>query len=201
MAPESNAQRRYRLQNRDRINSEQTRKYLAGQIVSHPRPPRLHSHCAMCSKEIPQSRRVDAKYCSQNCERGMHLQRKQARRKAGTESRETSARLRERYLAWYAANPESIKAYSQMRRARKCHVFAEHIKSVDIFERDRWTCQLCHCSTPASLIGTRSRCRPTLDHIVPLSKGGSHTYQNVQCACSACNNRKSATIRGQFRLF
>ena len=31
---------------------------------------------------------------------------------------------------------------------------------------------------------------PTLDHIIPLAKGGTHTWNNVQCACAMCNSEK-----------
>lgn len=34
---------------------------------------------------------------------------------------------------------------------------------------------------------------PTLDHIVPLSKGGGHTWDNVQVAHAICNSRKRDT--------
>lgn len=30
----------------------------------------------------------------------------------------------------------------------------------------------------------------TLDHIIPLSKGGSHTADNLQCAHFMCNSKK-----------
>jgi 5-methylcytosine-specific restriction endonuclease McrA len=30
----------------------------------------------------------------------------------------------------------------------------------------------------------------TIDHVVPISKGGQHTWTNVVTACSQCNNRK-----------
>jgi len=33
---------------------------------------------------------------------------------------------------------------------------------------------------------------PTLDHLIPLSLGGSHTYENVKCACLRCNCKKSS---------
>ena len=32
--------------------------------------------------------------------------------------------------------------------------------------------------------------QPTLDHILPLSRGGLHTYDNTQLLCQSCNSRK-----------
>ncbi|MGH7182639.1 MAG: HNH endonuclease [Nitrospiraceae bacterium] len=31
---------------------------------------------------------------------------------------------------------------------------------------------------------------PTQDHVIPLSKGGTHTYDNIMQACMSCNQRK-----------
>lgn len=36
---------------------------------------------------------------------------------------------------------------------------------------------------------TKSR-RPTIDHIVPLSKGGQHVKENIIAACGKCNSSK-----------
>ena len=35
----------------------------------------------------------------------------------------------------------------------------------------------------------------TLDHIIPMSKGGGHTWDNVQIAHAICNSRKRADRR------
>jgi len=34
----------------------------------------------------------------------------------------------------------------------------------------------------------------TLDHVVPLAKGGTHTPENWQCLCLRCNSSKSAKV-------
>jgi 5-methylcytosine-specific restriction endonuclease McrA len=34
----------------------------------------------------------------------------------------------------------------------------------------------------------------TMDHIVPVSKGGQHSWTNVVCACKRCNNRKGNSL-------
>ncbi len=49
----------------------------------------------------------------------------------------------------------------------------------EVFRRDHGSCQ--YCGTTRHL---------TLDHVVPLSKGGPHSWTNVVTACEACNQRK-----------
>lgn len=49
--------------------------------------------------------------------------------------------------------------------------------------RDRHTCQYCaEKMNPAKL---------TLDHVVPRSRGGASTWENLVAACLPCNNRKA----------
>ena len=102
---------------------------------------------------------------------------------------------------WAKEHPDVQRAGKLRRRARLRGVEVEHVSPVEVFNRDGWTCQLCKEPTPQRLIGTRSPRRPTVDHIVPIAKGGAHIYQNVQCVCSQCNCRKSARVKGQLRLF
>jgi 5-methylcytosine-specific restriction endonuclease McrA len=47
-----------------------------------------------------------------------------------------------------------------------------------VFARDDWACQ--YCGSPAE----------NLDHVVPRSRGGAHTWDNVVAACRRCNGRK-----------
>ena len=51
-----------------------------------------------------------------------------------------------------------------------------------ILARDRHTCQYClEPSSPSKL---------TLDHIVPRSRGGANSWENLVACCFRCNNRK-----------
>ena len=77
------------------------------------------------------------------------------------------------------------------RRAKKFGCLYEPVSKRKVFERDGWRCQLCGISTPAAKQGTQDADAPELDHIVPLSKGGEHSYRNTQCACRQCNGAKS----------
>jgi 5-methylcytosine-specific restriction endonuclease McrA len=52
----------------------------------------------------------------------------------------------------------------------------------NVFLRDRFICQYCVHPFPSAEL--------TFDHIVPRSRGGRTTWDNVVTACSACNVRK-----------
>lgn len=96
-------------------------------------------------------------------------------------------------------NKAMNKSYSS--RARKYGVRYGPISVVKVFNRDKWTCQICGIKTPKANRGTIKDNAPELDHIIPLSKGGSHTVGNVQCACRKCNNSKRDRLIGQMQLF
>ena len=88
--------------------------------------------------------------------------------------------------------------YKKIHRIHKAH--AERIDPIQIFNRDKWICQICGLKTLPSLRGKHLDRSPELDHIVPLSRGGNHTYGNVQCACRKCNISKGNGAYGQLRI-
>jgi len=77
---------------------------------------------------------------------------------------------------------------------------AEKFEAVEIFERDGWCCGLCGGKVNKRLRYPHPR-SATLDHIVPLSKGGGHSRANTHCAHFVCNVKKQAGPGGQLRLF
>lgn len=77
------------------------------------------------------------------------------------------------------------------RRARIRGSKHEPIDPLFVFEISDWSCYICGENTPKELRGTTNPRAPELDHITPLSKGGSHTLDNVACCCRQCNNIKS----------
>ena len=81
-----------------------------------------------------------------------------------------------------------------VRRAKDNGVPYEKFDPIAIFERDGWVCKICGISTPVSKRGTYDNDAPELDHVTPLSKGGSHSVENSQCACRRCNRHKSDAV-------
>ncbi|WP_369598523.1 HNH endonuclease [Sinorhizobium meliloti] len=79
--------------------------------------------------------------------------------------------------------------------------YVERVDPIKVFDRDKWKCQICGVKTPRKLRGTMDDRAPELDHVMPLSLGGAHSYMNTQCACRKCNREKSDTLPAQIGLF
>lgn len=86
-------------------------------------------------------------------------------------------------------------------RAKRYGVERRYFNPVEVLQRDGWRCRLCGIKTPQRLRGSTEPNAPELDHIVPLSQGGSHTKQNTQCTCRRCNAAKGSKPLGQALLF
>lgn len=100
---------------------------------------------------------------------------------------------------WYAENKDRVREYKRQYRAAnrdKIRVTNNARKAlqrgveVNDLTAQQWTeiralfkqrCAYCNCK-PRVL---------TMDHVVPLSKGGHHTAANIVPACQSCNSRKN----------
>ncbi len=94
---------------------------------------------------------------------------------------------------YHKANPEKRRTARRKRYALKHTTQIKSINEDRIFMRDGWICQLCHKKVDKRLKHPHSMCA-SLDHIIPLSKGGSHIPTNVQLAHKRCNSIKYAGI-------
>jgi 5-methylcytosine-specific restriction endonuclease McrA len=72
------------------------------------------------------------------------------------------------------------------RRARIKGTQVERIDRALVYDRFAGRCYLCGREVP--------RDGWHLEHIIPVSKGGSHTYTNVAVACPACNFAKAGRL-------
>lgn len=83
-------------------------------------------------------------------------------------------------------------------RAKKYGVRAVHIRPKDIFERDGWICHVCGELTLKDGPSDHPLAA-TLDHIIPLSAGGTHTPGNVKTAHFKCNVERDLIRRKSMR--
>ena len=88
-------------------------------------------------------------------------------------------------------NPDKCYSFKAIRRAREKNAFVETVNRKEIFERDGYICQLCGTGV-VPWMNYGHPLYPTIDHIIPLSRGGTHEPSNVQTAHRGCNASKHA---------
>lgn len=168
--------------------------------------------CAECGTWFEQNR--TSRYCSDDCikakERNWHHLNAPQRSKRDHTARQCKE-CGEAFAPEYGNQRRAFcsqgclvrnvrRTRRKKERARNRTLQVESVDVLKVFDRDGWRCQFCKVKTPRSLRGTTKSNAPELDHIQPLSKGGSHTYQNVQCLCRKCNGLKGAMPKGQTHL-
>jgi 5-methylcytosine-specific restriction endonuclease McrA len=77
--------------------------------------------------------------------------------------------------------PVVIRLVTYVRIPRDTH--RRKITRRAVFARDEWTCQYC---------GSRSNL--TVDHVIPKSKGGGSSWDNIVASCAPCNRRKGNAL-------
>jgi 5-methylcytosine-specific restriction endonuclease McrA len=90
---------------------------------------------------------------------------------------------------------DSKRAGDYRRRARIENATVEKFSAQDVYDRDGWTCGICHEPVEPAL-KYPAPLSVSLDHIVPVSLGGEHSRANTRCAHLVCNMRRGAA-RGE----
>jgi 5-methylcytosine-specific restriction endonuclease McrA len=97
---------------------------------------------------------------------------------------EYNRRNRDAYLAkmraWRKANPEKVQVWVRNRRAKLKGLVGSHtIQDINaLITAQNGRCVYCRCDIRSAF---------QVDHIMPVSKGGSNDKSNLQLLCKACN--------------
>lgn len=103
---------------------------------------------------------------------------------------------------WYKTSAGKREKARQRHRRRAMKYSNGSVDNIDpyiVFERDGWKCGICGMPVDSDLEFPDLK-SASLDHIVPLAEGGTHTWDNVQLAHLICNSEKSDVGGGQLRL-
>lgn len=162
-------------------------------LAAARKEPRLIT-CQQCN-EVFTSARLDARFCAKRC--SSRWQREHAptgcsvagcprplRAKGMCNTHYRKARG-ERQQGW---NDRRRDNYHRRRALKKRVTTGDPVSLAYIRERDRDRCHLC-----GKRIGKRAwphPLSPSLDHVIPLTKGGGHDSANVRLAHLACNSAK-----------
>ena len=80
--------------------------------------------------------------------------------------------------SWETRVPAVMMLKDMQKRKHK-----PRFSKANLYVRDVYTCQ--YCNTPYT------KANLTLDHVLPLSKGGKTSWTNIVAACRPCNGRKA----------
>ena len=180
----------------------------------------LTTSCLVCGKAVVWERGEGQRgrlrrFCSDACKLARRIARGPRRKQSiacatcGRMFRPRNGRKRPQLVCSLSCRPQVVapkhKIYESkaerdrhsgiIRRARKRATTVEWFRHGTIFRRDRYVCGLCGQPT----VKDDPLLKPSLDHVVPIAAGGTHTRDNVQCSHWICNQRKSWKGYGKAR--
>lgn len=120
-----------------------------------------------------------------NYKKSYYLKNKaEIRKKVSAHYESNKERIRAAVSEWKRNNPKKVLAMIHTRRSRKAGGGRHTLKDVlCILEAQKGKCAVCRC-----FVGKKYQ----IDHIMPISKGGSNFPSNLQVVCGSCNMRKSS---------
>jgi len=85
--------------------------------------------------------------------------------------------------------PEIMRLIKLIREVWKGRV---PLNKRNVLIRDQYTCQYC---------GKVSRTHMSIDHVIPRSKGGKNTFDNLVTCCVSCNNKKDNRLPSEAKMY
>ena len=101
-----------------------------------------------------------------------------------------NAQARERYKADLERNRDRKRMSRQIRRTREAMQVVYEIADKDL--RRLYASRCTYCGTDGSM---------TLDHVIPVSRGGSLGIGNLAPACESCNKSKRDRLPIEYRVW
>lgn len=144
------------------------------------RAERSGRSCAKCESPIGDTSRRDANFCSTKCQKAYW-------------STENQDRINECTSKWKRRNPGRAQDSDHRRRAAIAGTAVGEIDYSAVWDRDNGNCWICSESVDLSVSYPDPMYR-SWDHVIPLSKGGSHTMGNLALSHLRCNVSKRDKI-------
>lgn len=148
------------------------------------------SKCKQCVRNYNNARYLARKEQSQYKERSPNRERQQKIEA----HRERASKWKKRHPVEYAKQQEAAEQREKTRgypsaskrRALEFDAFEEDVNKRTLYDLYNGECGICG--------GDMKYQEMTIDHIIPLSKDGKHSYANCQPAHAVCNRRKGNTM-------
>lgn len=156
--------------------------------------PLRHKRCLHCENEF-YAGELHKKFCSNACLNNFHYRYKPKTyqhkcRECGshyTDNQENSAGCSDSCKNKFARRKRELNRY---KRLKENGTIDWDINLERLIKRDKGHCHLCNSKVIVN-DDYNSDYYPSIDHVIPISKGGTHTWDNVKLAHRICNTYKS----------
>lgn len=165
------------------------------------------ARCKLCEADKVAERKAenDRAKAEREEQRRLRREEKKAERAAWLEARRHACPVcgkettRAKYCSDNCMNKAvwSNKEYKRRIRIQSAMVDRD-ITLDEVFRRDKGVCHICgmacdwnDCKRRGKIFSA-GRLYPTIDHVVPLARGGEHRWENVRLAHLCCNSAKGA---------
>jgi len=186
------------------LRSKESGRYA--EMLSASRKVHADRPCSECGVPFL-AKRNDASFCSSACANRWRDRENPARCSMADCDRGVRAKglcnahykAEKRAAGVYKPEPWSDRRrdnYQRRKALKKGSSTGLQVLKATIAERDRWHCHLCGEKVEDSLRWPNPL-SASLDHVVPLSRGGAHDPANVRLAHLGCNVRKGAGGGGE----
>jgi hypothetical protein len=180
-----------------RLHNDYSRERARNLSTSIPKPSRLVYICQECGIQY-ESSRSETIYCSKKC-------KESNRARKWKENLEASKSVRNclhcgveipktmRADAKFCSEVCNSAAHQLVRNlARRAgDIERSVVFRLEIAERDNWICGICHEEVDRTLSHPDPLCA-SVDHIIPLARGGTNDLDNLQISHLRCNLSKGA---------
>ena len=171
-------------------------------LDSNAKVRRTRHTCEYCYRSWLSKMSEPLRFCSKQCERESSLgllafmkKPVESRGERGTCGR-CGARCEKYVCTDCTKKVRKIHVRIYNNRKRGAQIFGPYDR-IDIAVRDGWICHLCTGSVAPHLWGTRGSDAPVIDHVIPISRGGPDTAENVKLAHWSCNSKKGNRMEGE----
>lgn len=162
--------------------------------------------CGFCERTFSGQREKPRRMCSQDYWNGHNLKlaAEKLRKQNNVPDTRLCAHCRATFRPTVAKHIYCIeqcldRSLKRQRKHKLRTVAVEIVRLGILIERDSGRCQLCGTKVKLDAIVPHPKA-PTIDHIIPISKGGIHSYSNTQLAHFQCNSQRSNIKPAQMRL-
>lgn len=159
---------------------------------SRRKPGPVDGRCEGCGGQILRDNRTrNLRYCHPNCR---HIRLRNPERPRSVACAQCGVLLE---MSGRDDSGRLTRKATKLRCAECSRIARPHrygMTARQVADRDGAICRWCDEMVDFSLVGTRSKWAPSVDHIIPWSRGGTNHPTNLQLLHRVCNAQKGTKL-------